>query len=125
MIEEGLLRDIPIIGSIAAIGRTGLMLRERIFVKKLLSFLIDLDDISDADRAEFQKKVESDQALANRVGETLLSLLDKFDTTDKCKLLARLFTAYLGRKIVFEEFMRYSSGLVAPHLTVVRYTTEQ
>ncbi|MGC4021835.1 MAG: hypothetical protein QM734_07760 [Cyclobacteriaceae bacterium] len=43
--QDGLVKDIPILGTIVSIGRTTLNVKERLFVKKLIHFLTELKDI--------------------------------------------------------------------------------
>lgn len=58
--EEGLLKDIPIINSFVSLYKTGVNIRERFLIKKLMIFLVSLSETKIEKRLEFIHKHEEE-----------------------------------------------------------------
>ena len=111
ILDVGVLEEIPIVKTIISFTKTGLMIRDRLFIKKILLFLKELDGIPDDKKEEVTKNIQNNSGYAEKVGETIIILLEKFDETEKARLLARLFSSYIRKKITYDEFSRYSFGI--------------
>ena len=120
VLAEGLLRGIPVVSTVVALGKTGLMLRDRLFLKKILAFLDELDKIPEPERTKVRDNIGADPDYAKKVGDTLITLLDKYDEPDKARLLARLFSSYISGQIDRQEFLRHSNGLTIAYLADVQ-----
>jgi hypothetical protein len=46
VLSEGVLKDIPVVNTLVAIGKLGVNIHDRILVKKLLAFLCNLRSLS-------------------------------------------------------------------------------
>ena len=77
LLDEGLARDIPVIGTVVALARTGAAIRDRILVKKILRFLTELGEVPERERARFGEKLRANPGHRREVGETLIGLLDR------------------------------------------------
>lgn len=98
-LRDGLVRDLPIVGSIASALKSGYAVRDYLFLRKLLGFLGPLEDVSSERRVRMIGKLESDPAFREHVGEHLALLLDRLDSMEKPAMLGRAFRAYLDEKI--------------------------
>ncbi len=96
ILDDGLLKDIPVVNSIISLYKTGVNLRERFLIKKLLVFLTSLADTAIEDRIEFIRKHEKESA---KIGEELIILLDRLDHVNKPEYVAKLFKHYLNEEI--------------------------
>ena len=96
ILDDGLLKDIPVVNSIISLYKTGVNLRERFLIKKLLVFLTSLSDTAIEDRIEFIRKHEKESA---KIGEELIILLDRLDHVNKPEYVAKLFKHYLNEEI--------------------------
>ena len=96
ILDDGLLKDIPVVNSIISLYKTGVNLRERFLIKKLLVFLTSLSDTAIEDRIEFIRKHEKESA---KIGEELIILLDRLDHVNKPEYVAKLFKHYLSEEI--------------------------
>ena len=110
-IQEGLIKDIPIIGTIAKLYKTGVGIKGYIFVKKLTKFVTALKDIPSEKREEFSNKINKDKQLKKKVGEQLLLILDRLDDMDKPYLVAHAFEAHMRDLIDYETFHRLASAI--------------
>ena len=109
IIDDGILKDIPIVGWIAKGLSISNSISDRIFYHKILRFLYALDKTDDGERANFTEKIANDKEFKKRVGEHLLMLLNKVDSVDKATLTAKCFNCFLKNKIDHDDFMDLSS----------------
>jgi hypothetical protein len=103
-IESGVLKDIPIFGSLIKFSKIGLTIKDYLFVNKLKSFLLSVNKISAKERIEFIESNFSDKSKASDLGEKLINTLDKIDSTNKAFLVGKSFNLYLLNKIDRIEF---------------------
>lgn len=108
---DGIIKEIPVLKFLYSIGKTVISVRDYIFTQKIIRFLTELNSISQAEREELSKKIENDEKFQQRVGETLIMILDRFDHMDKPKLLAKLFRGHLRNDIDSEQFQRLSTAI--------------
>jgi hypothetical protein len=111
VLNEGLLRELPIIGSVANLARAGQHVAGEIFVRKLLRFLTEFKDVSAAQRAQLLEAYPDGSDKQNDLGENLLLALDRLDAVQKPALLARFFKAYVLGTIDYPTFTRIAQAL--------------
>lgn len=105
------LQNIPFLGSLVGLVKCGLGIREYLFIKKLAGFLSSLSSVSDEDREEFRKRVLHDELLREKVGETILLLLERTDDMEKPDLLGKAFAAFLSKAIDLDQFKRMATAI--------------
>lgn len=110
LMNEGVLRDIPILGTLFGLGRAGLAVRDLLFAKKLQAFLIELENVSD-EREKFVLEMDADTEVRDRVGMQLIVLLDRFEEMEKARLLGKAFATYLRGAIEREKFLRMARAI--------------
>lgn len=108
LIDDGVAQNIPILGTLYKLGKAGLGIREQYFARKVFDFLINIKDISAQDRQSFINDLEKHD-FGQRAGETLITLLDRFDNSEKPIILANLFKARIENKIDVVNFLRLAS----------------
>lgn len=104
-IDDGLLKDIPIFGSLSKLKTAFGTIRDHIFTKKVAYFLLALSKVPEQKRVAFLTSVAA-RGEERRVGETLLLLIDRLDNYDRAELLARVFAAFIGERLSMDEFRR-------------------
>lgn len=110
-LDEGVLREVPLIGSIVNIVRSGFSIRDKLFIRKLCTFLIPLSNIPEQEKEKFAGKLDTDPKLKRKVGDNLILLLDRLDDLEKPQFLADAFKAYIRGDISYEDFRRLSSAI--------------
>lgn len=108
LLQEGILKDIPIIGTIVGVAKTAIHIRDKLLVRKIIDFLRELK-ITPEERARFLSDIEGDKNFQRRIGENLLMLLDRLDDLQKPAMIAKLFKAYLQDVINYQEFVSFAS----------------
>jgi hypothetical protein len=86
-LDEGLLKEIPIVSWFFRAGAIGRGIRDRLFLKKLASFLREASRISPEGRGAFAKRLADEPEFAERCGESALMLIDKLSSSSKSRLM--------------------------------------
>lgn len=111
VLNDGVLKDIPILGTIVGVGKCIRNIYDALFAKKLIAFLIPIKDTNPKDRAEAIKKWEEDENFRGIVGETLLGMIQRCDDSIKADWLSKLFYELVLRRKFSRLFMRAEKTL--------------
>lgn len=108
LLEDGVFKDIPVISTIIGIGKVGMRIRDRLFLKKIMFFLSELKDIPSEKREAIINEIDSSEAYRTKVGEKLLYIIEKCDDHEKSQIMGKLFKAFLKEIIDYDSFLRCS-----------------
>lgn len=111
VLDNGLLKEIPIVSTIASILKIGVNIHDRLFLKKLLSFLSPLRNIPISERKKMIENIDNSKKYRVRVGEKLLYLIDSCEDHEISELVGILFKAYIEGKIIYDDFIKTASVL--------------
>lgn len=122
ILDEGFLRDVPVLGTILGVIRATRSVRDLLLAKKLGRFLLALQTVPLKDREDFRQSLSSREEEI-KVGETLILLLDRLDDLEKPQLVARVFGAFLRGEIDQTTFRLMASAIDRLHLPHLRALT--
>ena len=108
LIDDGVARDIPIIGTVIGIGKASMGIKEILFLKKIIYFISELKDIPPTKRHKMIERIDNSGKFRTRVGEKLLYIIDKCEDYEKSQIIAFLFSAFLSERISYDDFLRAS-----------------
>ena len=110
IMEDGILKDIPIVSTAIALYKIGSSIKERHNLKKLLMFINEINKgvADEGKRKEYQQKFQSNEKFRNQEIEYLLVLIDRYTSYDKPQMLAKLYLAYLEGIVIWEELTMYA-----------------
>ena len=108
LMEKGIAKEIPIIGTVIGLGKAAMGIKEILFLKKIIYFISELKNISATKRHEMIDEIDKSGRFRTKVGEKLLYIIDKCDDHEKSQIVARLFSAFLSEIISYDEFLRAS-----------------
>jgi hypothetical protein len=111
MINQGLLRDVPVIGSLVQLVKLGFGVREYVFIRKLQKFATALKDVDGNQRDHFGERIERDKEFRTRVGENLILVIDRLDDMGKPELVGKAFAALMKDEIPYDTFVRISTTI--------------
>ncbi len=111
LIENEILKEIPIFGSIYTLSKGALAVRDYFLIKKICSFLQESKSIDEKSRRDFIQKIADEPDYAKEIGENIINVLDRFDQVSKALPFARIFRAYIERKISYKEYQEFSYAL--------------
>ena len=111
ILDDGIIKDIPMISTAVRLFNIGKSIKERHYVKKLAIFIDALNKgmAKDEQREYYKQKVIDDTKKRNKELEYILILIDRYLLEDKTVFLAKIYLAYLDETIKWEEFVTFSS----------------
>jgi len=109
--DDGLLKDIPILGTAVNLARIGKTITDRIFLKKVAKFLVSLSEVEEIEKQKFYSRLETDQRLRQKTGEVIVLILDHFEDLEKPEILARVFISHIKGVISFDQFRKLASAI--------------
>jgi hypothetical protein len=104
--NDGIGKDIPILGTIIGLAKSAINLKDRLFIKKLIYFLVNLNSIPKTKRKEMIDLTDSSDKYTIKVGEKLLYIIDKCDDHKSAEKVGKLFNTFLNDSITYSEFLR-------------------
>ena len=112
-ISNGVLKDIPMISTAISLFQMGVSVRDKHYVRKLEQFIYEINiGIEDeTKRREYIEKFNHDEKTREQELEYLLVVLDRYVGLDKPRFLARIFLAYLDKKISWGKVCQYAEVL--------------
>lgn len=110
IMDEGILKNVPIVSTAIALYRIGNSIRERHSIKKLAIFIQQIHHacLDEAKRQEYRQNFVSDEKFRSQELEYILILIDRYLGFEKPRLLAKLYLAYLDGIIIWQEFTMYA-----------------
>lgn len=108
LMEDGIAKQIPIIGTVVGLGKTATGIKESLFLKKIIYFISEINNIPASKRQEMIDKIDASGKFRIKVGEKLLYIIDKCDDHEESQIIACLFSGFLSGRISYDEFLRAS-----------------
>ncbi len=113
ILDEGLLKEIPVIKTIVSTYKIGTSIRDKHFTKKLCIFLKELhsNKLDKAKLEQFKDKFNCDTKYREKVMENIVVMNDRFVDNQKSKILANLFVSYIEEKIDWDDYLELNHCL--------------
>jgi len=109
LLNDGILKDIPIIGTIIGLTKSAISFNDRLFIKKLIFFISELKNTDPLERKRLITEIDESEKHKVKVGEKLLYIIDKCEDHVTSKYVAILFKAFLNEEINYNQFLRCST----------------
>ena len=109
-INDGILKDIPIVSTIVAVLKVGKNIHDRNLLKQTLTFINEFNsnNISKDKIKKYKEQIEKNpKKCEDELGRVLL-YLNNFIDKEKSIMLAKLFKSYVSQTITWNEFCEYS-----------------
>lgn len=111
LLNDGVAKDIPIIGTIIGIGKLSVSVRDSLLLKKIVSFISELNNIPPEKRRNIIEEIDSSKKYRIQVGEKLLYIIDKCDDHEKSQMVAKLFAAFIGGSMDYGQFLKAAASI--------------
>ena len=110
IMNDGFLREVPILSTAVSLFKIGNSLRERHYIKKLASFVFEFNNgmADDRTREYYKQKIMDDPQNRYKELEYILILIDRYLHANKPSLLAKLYLSYLDDFITWHDFTKYA-----------------
>jgi hypothetical protein len=106
IVKEGVLRDIPVVGSFYNLCKIPGAIKQQQITNKIKEFLEDISNVSYEERRKFVEWINQNPKHKAVVGETLLLLIDREDSVKKPLITARLLEHCSLGNISYEKLRR-------------------
>ena len=107
-LEEGIIKELPFIKTIYSIYNTGITIKDKLLIKKLLYFLKEFKDVDTKKRLELINEIDRSETYKTKVAEKLILIIDRVDEYEKAEIVGKLFKAFLKGIIDYDSFIRCS-----------------
>ena len=81
-LPDGIVKDIPIIGTLAGIIQTTQDISNYLFLRKIAAFVTKIKDVSPDDRKEVIQNIDNSGKYRDKVGFSLLAIIDKCESIE-------------------------------------------
>lgn len=108
VLEDGLFKDIPILGSILTLFKIGQSIKEKHLIEKIATFLSCLEDITKEEKDAFLRRL-ADEDKNEELFKKLLLIIDRIDETLKAEIIGNLFRMYIMDVFDKQIFLRCCS----------------
>ncbi|MBX3723284.1 MAG: hypothetical protein KF713_15680 [Turneriella sp.] len=106
VLESGIIRELPIIKNLVALTKAGIGLRDYLYMKRIVRFVQNAENITPEERDEFLKKYGSAD-----FSDDLLLIIEKSDTLQKAAYIGKAFKALLKGAIELKQFKDLSHAI--------------
>lgn len=107
-LENDIVKSIPIVSTILQTTNAVIAIRDRLFIRKVCVFLLELKDTSVNDRIRFLKQLEDDIGRSRAAGEAILTIIDQADRVEKSAIIGKLFRAAVEGILSSSEVLHLS-----------------
>ena len=113
VLEDGLIKDIPIISTVVSLFKIGKTIYDRVYVKQLRAFIDEIrkHTLNEEKRQKYINKIKENEVFRNKELEYLLTIIVRYVGYEKPKLLAKVYIAYLDERINWNMCCQYSEIL--------------
>ena len=104
IMQDGLLRDLPIVKSFVQAGKAAVAIRDLFCLKKTIRFIIEMNngDITSEKLEKHRISLENHPEKLKREMESVLICLDRENEAVKASILARFYKLYIDETISFD-----------------------
>lgn len=116
LLQDGVWKEVPILKSVLAIGKTLGGVRDYFFAKRLLAFLKSFSELTAEERRDLVARLDRDEAFGHYAGERLLDLLSRLDDERKPELIAKALKRYAAGRVSASQLQRVYYAVERLHL---------
>ncbi|WP_437397567.1 hypothetical protein [Flagellimonas lutimaris] len=106
LIQDELLKEVPLIKSFFAIFKFGKKVEDYFFAKKLIACLQEISEVNVVKRKRFIEEINGSNDTEEKVGETFILIISRADSISKAKLIGKLYKSYISGTIDYTQLRR-------------------
>ena len=126
VLNDGVLKDIPIVGAIAGFCKFGISIREKNLLKQTLEFInaFNSGTISPERLTKYKNEIETNPKKAEKDLGRCLSILNSTIERVPSRLLGRLYNSYVKGAISWDKFVELSDASQRLFVEDIRHLKE-
>lgn len=106
--ELEVIKDIPIIKTVLSIFNSSIQISNLLFMKKVWSFLQQLQNIPRKQIDSFSKELKENYKFRQKVGQNIILYIERLNDMNKPAIFGKLFNAYIQGFYDYQMFIRLS-----------------
>lgn len=110
-LEEGVLKEIPMLKGIIACHKTWEAIHDQLFLRKVATFLLACPRFTEAEKEKFLEEHLKDTKHVNRLSDSIVLILDRLDDLEKPQMVAKAFAALVRSEIDLGTFRRIAAAI--------------
>jgi hypothetical protein len=110
-LEEGVLKEIPVLKSIIACHKTWEAIHDQLFLRKIAGFLFACPRFTDAEKQKFLNEHLNGPQSTTRLSDSIVLVLDRLDDLEKPPMVAQAFAALVRGEIDLGTFRRLTAAV--------------
>jgi len=110
-LDDGILKEVPVIKALIGFWKTGITIKDRLFLRKVASFIAASPGFTPQEVEQFVIEHWHDKNQAARLGAVVVVVLDKLDDLEKPVMLAKVFAAFVRKRISYDAFRRLAQSV--------------
>lgn len=111
LFSDGLLKDIPIIGTIVHLYKSTRSIRQQMAVRKLALFVQGINNFTEQEKQKLEHLFEGNEKTQRSFAANILLAIDRQDDIEKPIFLIRFFRALVNEEIELLTFSRLRQAL--------------
>ncbi|MFL2099839.1 hypothetical protein [Desemzia sp. FAM 23991] len=119
LFESEIIKGIPIVNAIMAIGKTGIMLKNRNLIRQTLQFMHELNNgtIINEKKEKFVERIKNGDKKSQKEVERIMLILESTIDIEKSTILAKFVVAYINEQLSYTEFQELTDTLSRSYLS--------
>lgn len=107
IMEEGILKEIPVVKTVVAVCKTGLNIKERNFIRQTIVFLQQFNsgDLSDEKIIEHHNLLNTNPHILEKEMNVLINFLSENTEEELSKISGRIYLAYLRGALSWDKLL--------------------
>lgn len=110
ILEDGVVKDLPIVGTLMGVKNAFQNIRERNLLKQTVAFIKELNNetLDEKKKQKYKQNIENDSRKAEDELGRILVILDSIIDEEKSVMLGRMYRCYVNEEISWDEFCDFS-----------------
>jgi hypothetical protein len=95
-LDDTIVKEIPILKSVIALVKTGKSIKDYLFMKKILAFLTNIQDIP---KEKVDTFIQENKDKTKEIGMSILLIIESLNEISKAELIGKLFRLVVEKEI--------------------------
>lgn len=110
ILDEGLLKNIPIVSLVIGLGKTAQNIHDRNLLQQTLTFIKSFNEnnVNKQKLQRYKEKISKNKRIAEEELGRILIILNNTIDSKKAELMGKIFKSYVDEYISWEQFCEYT-----------------
>ena len=122
--DDELVKGIPVIGTVVNVIKLSGSISDRLFAAQLQRFLVESNDVTQAQRAAFLEELATDPKRQARAGQLVALSIEKAGELETAAMIGALTARLIAKDVEFDEYRRMLHAVDATFLDDLKYFIE-